>query len=260
MNPNHCRVALRPRGPLEVFDLTLVFVRANRGVLARLAAAVLGPWLLVFAVACWLANGSPWLVLLPVPCLGVVQVPFTLIGGKLLFRSDATAWGALADAARAGRSLVTITLLGLAGSMVSAMSCGWMLLPTMAALLFVPESALLERESVRRVVERSQRLASAGFGAALFGVIARMALTVWGALVAEAAGQLLFDSALQLGQPFGALLTGQVTPFLLFGALAAQPLFALYRLLLYVDVRTRTEGWDLRVSLRAAAIARSERR
>ena len=69
-------------------------------------------------------------------------------------------------------------------------------------------------------------------------------------------GQLIVAQGLQLGQPFGSAMDLQVTPYLLFGMLAVQPLHALYRLLLYIDVRTRVEGWDLQVAFRGAAIER----
>ena len=71
-----------------------------------------------------------------------------------------------------------------------------------------------------------------------------------------AIGHGIVEFLLQLGRPFGSLSNGEVTPYAVAGVLLAQPLIALYRLLLYVDVRTRLEGWDLQVSLRALGMER----
>jgi len=93
-------------------------------------------------------------------------------------------------------------------------------------------------------------------GIAVMGAASRWGFIVWFGLVGEATGQAMVGFILQLGEPFGALMYGDVTPYLLLGLLVSQPVHAVYRLLLYVDVRTRLEGWDLQVGLRAAGLGR----
>jgi hypothetical protein len=122
------------------------------------------------------------------------------------------------------------------------------------ALLYKTEAALLERVGAARSLRRSLRLASGHLGVALVGTLSWWILTLWFAFIAEGAGQGLVDFVLQMGQPFGSALDQQATPWVLGGMIAAQPLHAVYRLLLYVDVRTRVEGWDLQVALRAAGL------
>jgi hypothetical protein len=124
------------------------------------------------------------------------------------------------------------------------------------ALAYMTETALLERVAVSRGISRTMRLAGARPSNALVTALSWWLLTAWFALVGEAAGQGLVGFVLQLGQPFGELAVDHVTPYVLGGVLVAQPLHAVYRLLLYVDVRTRLEGWDLQVALRAAGMAR----
>ncbi|MCB9675140.1 MAG: hypothetical protein H6737_08480 [Alphaproteobacteria bacterium] len=260
MNPNLCRVALRPRGSLEVFDLVVRFVRVNLGVLLRMAVLAVGlPFLLIAPIGLW-AEGAPWVALLPLPLSPLVQAPFTLLGGRLLFRDDTTVGSTLRELVAAVPRLLGVGLVGAVATVLAAASCGVGYLPLLAVLLYVPETALLERVGVQRGLRRSLRLAGGHVGIAMAGAGARVFLTVWMALVCEGFGQAVLDTTLQLGQPFGSLWTGQITPFFLFGMLLAQPLHAIYRLLLYVDVRTRVEGWDLQVGLRAAGLARRARR
>ncbi|MEZ4318123.1 MAG: hypothetical protein R3F61_11485 [Myxococcota bacterium] len=258
MNPNLCRVVLRPRGPLEVFDLGMRFAHANRSVLLRLTALVVGvPWLLLVPI-CWWFEGAWWVALLPLPLFPFVQAPFTLMGGRLLFRDDATVGQTLQELLRATGRVSGIVLTGFVSTLLSLATCGYGYLPLLAAVLYVPETALLERVGLDRGLRRSLRLAGGHLGVALVGATARVFLTLWAAAVAEGFGQAVFDTTFQLGQPFGAAANGEVTPFLLFGMLLAQPIHAIYRLLLYVDVRTRVEGWDLQVGLRAAGLARTK--
>lgn len=260
MNPNLCRVVLRPRSPLEVFDLTWVFVRANLGVFLRLLAiTVIPPWVLVAPFAWWF-EGQIWVALLVLPFLAPIQAPFTLLSGRLLFDAEASASGVLAEVPGALGRLIGAWGTLLVAWCVSILTCMTMYIPAMAATTYIPETALLERVPAGRGVQRSMRLAGANPAIALFSLFGRGFLTVWAAAVAEASGQVLFSTTLQLGQPFGSALNGDVTPYLLLGVLIAQPIHSVYRLLLYVDVRTRVEGWDLQVGLRAAGIARRGRR
>jgi len=257
VNPNLCRIVLRPRGPLEVFDLGLRMVgTSGRPVLALAAATVLPVWAPLSFLAWWRPELG-WLVVSVALLLGVpLQLPFTLLGGQLLFRDQVSvrevlgAWRGLLAPSLAAWVLYTLALgVGLA-------LCGWGVLFTVVPALYLAETTMLERVSVERALRRSSRLASAHPGAAGAGALGWVGLVAWFALVGELGMQALLGTVLQLGAPFGTALDGAVTPGLLLGVLAAQPAVAIYRLLLYVDVRTRVEGWDLQVRLRAAGLGR----
>lgn len=246
MNAAACRIALRPRGPLESFDLTLLFARANARVLLPLLAVTVVPIWLPMVLGCWVFDGHPALLILPLPFLGVLQTPFTILGGRLLFDATVGWRGAL----RSAISKDVLLLVGL--RMVFAWMCVFTLGLGLLALPgwhFLPETLLLEKMGGRRGLQRSNRLGTREPLGAIAGVLSRMFLTVWFAFTFELAGQAIVSTALQLGTPFGSIWSGQITPFLLLGVLVAQPVHALYRLLLYIDARTVAEGWDLQVGL-----------
>lgn len=255
MNPNLSWIVLRPRGPLEVFDLAWRFLRETwRPQLRMLALVWLAPALVAFPL-CALADGHPAVLLFPMLLAPWLQAPFTLLTGRLLFERDAGVLDVLRELASRLGTLLVGQALAFAG-WVGAAACGFLgLVPVRMALQFLPEVLLLERLRPSRAVRRTLRLAGARSGAAFTSLVARAGLVIWCGAVGEAGGQALFRVVLQLGEPFGTLQGGSVTPFLVAGLLLSQPLHAVYRLLLYVDVRTRTEGWDLQVALRAAGLA-----
>ena len=250
MNPNLCRVALRPRGPLEVFDLTLRLLRERSRPFAWLAALTVLPAVVAALVVWWLSSGD-WTVciLALIVLMPLVQAPFTVLGGRLLFEEHASAWEAVKNTLRVSGGLVGALLVKALGL---ALICTGIGLAALPVLLYLTETALLERVPLARGLRRSSRLAGGQLGVAVLGVVAAWALTAWGALLGELTGQAVVGFVLQLGQPFGALEGALLTPYL--GALAVQPLIAVYRLMLYVDVRTRMEGWDLQVGLRALGL------
>lgn len=256
MNPNLCRVVLRPRGPLEVFDLCWRLLRESWAAQAKMLGLVWLPPALLGALLAWASGGSPWLLLYPLLLGPVLQAPFTLLTGRLLFDPDVSVSAVLGQTGKRLPALVGAWASGWVGWLIGVATCLYGLLPMQAALLYLPEAVLLERVGVGRAARRTLRLASAHVGIALLGAVARWVLAVWAGIVGEGLGHFIFTYVLQLGSPFGSLQSGQITPFLIAGVLLSNPLFAVYRLLLYVDVRTRTEGWDLQVGLRAAGLAR----
>ena len=256
MNPNLCQVALRPRGPLEAFDLGFRFARERHGPLGKLLLLTLLPLWLPTIPACLLAQGNPALLLFPLVAGPFLQAPFTVLSGRLLFASHYPFFSVIKDVFTQLPALLTAWAMGALGWAVASISCFTFAIPVQGALLYHTETALLERVGPQRGLRRTLRLAGGNFGIALAGALSRWLLLAFFGLAAEALGQSLVGFVFQLGQPFGSLWTGQVTPYLLAGLLFAQIVHAIYRLFLYLDVRTRVEGWDLQVGLLAARTSR----
>jgi hypothetical protein len=233
---------------LDVLDLCLVLLRARIWPVLRISG-----WVLVPAVAgllaLWAFGLDWWAVGAALLLLPVVRAPFTVLGGKLLFADDASTREVLTTTLRLvpGLSLVWVAQ-GLATVAAACTLVGLLLLGMTA---WLPETALLERVDLGRGVRRVVRLAAAHPIHAAAAGGSGVLLTLWGALLGEQLGQTLVGFVLQLGEPFGSLMSGTVTPYLLVGIIVVQPIIVWYRLLLYVDCRTRAEGWDLQVALRA---------
>ena len=253
MNLHLCRVALRPRGPLEVFDLGLALLQAHPGVFFRMALLWVLPVAALGSALALLGYGSVAVWSLPV-LFALVQAPVTLLTGRLLFAEGVRVRDVLRELARSPVSFGAAWLWQTGALALGLLCVGVGAMVSVPATIYVAEAALLEKVGALSSLRRSSRLASANLGNALVASVAWVGLSVWGALTAEAAGQSIVGFVLQFGAPFGALQEGDVTPFVVFGLVAAQPLFAVYKLLLYVDTRTRVEGWDLQVGLRAAGL------
>ena len=198
MNPNLCRVALRPRGPLEIFDLSVELIRAHAGVFWRLAALVVIPPAIAFGVGIALTSAHGLWLLAPLAIAPALQAPFTLLGGRLLFSAEVTTGQIL-------RELLTRPLASIAVALWTTVavgfSCGVGLPLTLVLVAFIAEVAMLERADGGRAPVRALRLAGHNPLNASAAVAGFVGLTVWGAVVGEFAGQALVGTILQLGQP-----------------------------------------------------------
>lgn len=255
MNPHACRIVLRPRTPFESLDMAMAFLRVNAGVFARLSLVVLGPVAVVVGALAAVLPSPEILLVALVLAAPLLQVPFTLLAAMRVFDGSVGVADVLRALRRGWRAFPLVLLALFVSVGLATISLGMLWLPAQVALLWVIEAAALENLAVRPALARSLSLSSNGFGRALLGTLVSAALLVWVVVGAELLGQGLVGFVLQLGTPFGSMWNAEVTPFLLGGVLVAQPLIALYRLILYVDLRTAVEGWDLQVALSSAAVS-----
>lgn len=253
MNPYACTLALRPRTPFEVLDLALRVMALHARPFARLAAWWLLPvWLVASGAA--VAGVQPWVVLgvlgLGLPAL---QAPFTLLCGRLVFPRPTGVRVVLGETVGSAGAVATHTALSVAMAALGLCSGLLLWMPLAVLFRFAPETLLLERAGAATGLRRATFLATRSSGKALMGTVLAVALGLWAVLAVETLGQSTTQFVLQLGAPFGRLWTLDLTPWTLLGLVGVQPAVAVYRLMLYLDVRTELEGWDLQVALKAAA-------
>ena len=235
---------------LEVFDLAVALIRTQARTFLRLWLLLVVPPTIVLGAASAALEGAPVLAVVPVLLAPLLQAPAVLLGGRLLFADHVPVREVLRELWQ--RKLAWLgawAVLGLA----AVVGCGVLSWATLAAVTFLQEATLLERSGPARGFRRSMNLGGSNPGISVTSVITWTVLTAWGAVVGEATGQAVVAGILQLGEPFGQAMEGRATPYLLWGMLAVQPVYGIYHVLLYVDARTRVEGWDLQVGLMAAA-------
>ena len=104
--------------PLEVFDLAVVFARTRAWPLTAMALLTVGPIWLIALVAAWFIEETLWLLLLPVVFTPVLQAPFTMLTGRLLF-DDVSIFTVLGEVLRRMPHLVAAWLVQAVGWVVT---------------------------------------------------------------------------------------------------------------------------------------------
>jgi hypothetical protein len=246
------RVVLRDRSTPDVLDLALRFLARHRVPFAKVGLVVLVPGIAVtWAAAATFGWGLAWLLTIG---LGLAaQAPFTELASRLVFERDVRVRDVLRRALGLAPRVLFVRGVQLAAIAVASLFFFVPGLLVAALLFFVGEVVLLERVPFGASLSRLQRLVSGGAGEAALGFLLLLLLHAVCTVMGDVCGRAILTDLLSWTAPEPAWEHG--------GSLLAAcgfwlflPFAALARFFLYLNVRTRAEGWDIQT--RFAAIAR----
>lgn len=236
------RLALRPRSLRAIADLGLQFVRQNALALAAPTATCIVP---AVAVAAWLHDGGEpvWLWIQVAVIVAFSSAPLTFACADLAVQPTTS----LRSCLRRARA----RLPALFGVHVAE----WILrLPTLGLstvlFQFAPEVVLLEAGGLEAATKRTRTLLSTvgfrwftvpGLGVALIG---------WGAAGGEV-GWSAFRALWALPESPSGLTDEGFSVAAAAGAAVGHAVWVVVRFLIYLDCRTRAEGWDLQLQCQA---------
>lgn len=254
MDLMRARVTLRERALSDVLDLALRFTAQHVVAYAKVALLVLVPCFALSYAAADLGNWwLGWTV--TVALTSFASAPFVALASRLVFAEEVTTREALGMALRRLPALVGIRLLQLL-ALAASLLLG--LLPWIwigSVLLFVVEVAVLEQAGPIAAFGRAQRVANAYFGSAIGAMFLTLLGPAAAALLADVAGREVLQTLLEIRPPLSMFRVGG-SWMALAGWWSVVPLLATARFFTYLDIRTRTEGWDIQT--RFAAIAARE--
>jgi hypothetical protein len=255
MDLGRAAIVLRPRSLTETLDLALRALSAlSPRALLGLSLVYLSPPLALLLVARY-GFGLDWVWVWVVGALlaSLVDAPFTYFVSRRLFHEEPTLGELSRTVAQSlsrqlGTSLYSLFMLSL-----TALT-GFLMLPwAMMRLGFVKEATLLEGYSGRRAWARASALAKSPGAPAFSLAFSLIAARLSSVMLAEALGQGLVGDLLQLGQPVGSLWRDGGSAYALAGLFVSTPYVACARFLEYLDLRTRTDAWDVQVRFMALA-------
>lgn len=254
MNILEARVVLRDRTMLDVVNLALRFLVRHGKAYAKVAlVAVLPPFLFTWWVSSSAGWGWAWVVAMLLAPFSAA--PFTALASRLLFEEKVAAREAVRAALGATFRLVgvriTELLALLAGLSMFVLPAAWFL----GLFAFANEVVVLERAPVGASLGRLQRLLFGQSGEVITATLFLTALHIVAVFMGDLVGRAVLEQVLQVSAP-PSMLDAHGSALGLASFFAFLPFGATCRFLVYINVRTRTEGWD--VQTRFAAIAARE--
>ena len=238
------RVVFRERSLLDVLDLALRFLVVHVKPYAIVAAATLLPSLgITWAAGHFLGWAVAWGT--GIFLAFATAIPFTLLASRLVFQDDVKATAVLASSLREVPRVLFARVLWLVLVAIASI----FVLPLIwvgTAYLFTDEVLLLERASIGASFKRSQAVATTSFGDAFLAVFV-FATTVFGAVaLADYGGRSVIGELLQI-EPPRSLWTEGGSLLAIVGLFAIVPFVTTARFFAYLNIRTRSEGWDIQI-------------
>ena len=253
MNLLESRIVLRDRKPLDVLDLALRFLVEHRVAFLKVGAVTLIPGIATtYLIGDELGWAWGWLFAIYLGLLA--QAPFTELASRLVFERDVRVRSVLrATLSRIGfvGMVRVVQLVSVAVATLFFFVPGLLL---SGLFFFLGEVLLLERAGMGTALSRLQRLVTGASGEAMLGFLLLSLLHVGATLLGDVGGRTILTELLSWKAPAPAWDNG--------GSLLAAlgfwlflPYAAIARFFLYLNVRTRAEGWD--VQTRFTSIARA---
>jgi hypothetical protein len=249
------RVAFRDRAFIDVLDLALRFVVVHARLYARVALVVLVP---AIAVTYGVAYVSDWITawIVAVVIGFAAQVPFTVLASRVVFQEKVGAREVLRAALGDLPRIFVMRLLWLGAvvlsSLIFVVPAAWLA----SVFGFNNEVMLLERATIGQSFGRSNRVATSSLGDSFLGLLVAIVVPVLAILLADVGGRQLIGELFQFRAP-GSMFTEGGSVLALIGWFVAIPYVATARFFVYLNLRTRAEGWDVQTKF-AALAARAE--
>lgn len=251
------RVAFRDRSVSDVLDLALRFLVVHARTYGKIALGTLLPAAALSLIVGWsLGWRVAWAVSLPLAV--IAEIPFTMLASRLVFEEQVRARDVLVSALRTGPRVVFVRMIAMT---LVALAAAFLLIPGVwlaTIFLFLGEVMLLERASAGQAFGRSQRVAASAASEVLVGLLVLALVTVGGVLLADIAGRTMIEELFQFRPPQALWATGG-SALATIGLFVQVPYLATARFFLYLNVRTRTEGWDIQTRFAAIAARADER-
>jgi hypothetical protein len=243
MDVMRARVELRERPLLDVLDLSVRFCVEHAWPYARLSLVVVLP---SFAASWFAARLAGWWAgwAVAAALTSFASAPFVALASRLVFADTVKVREVLGVALRGTPRLLLLRFLQWIAMAASILMAGapWLWVGTVT--LFTVEVLVLEQAKLDAALGRAMRIANAHFGPVLLAMILLGLAPLLTAVLADLAGREALQTILEVNPPPSMFRVGW-SWLALAGWWSIVPLTATAHFFVYLDVRTRTEGWDI---------------
>jgi hypothetical protein len=251
MDLSRTRIVLRERALVDVLDLALRFLVRHGAPYAKTAAIVLPPFIVVTELVA--RNGgalAAWVFAIFTATFAAA--PFTVLASRLVFEDEVRVGDAVGTAVHATWRLFVLRLVTFFGAALGLVVFTFPGVWLLAVTLFVVEVTVLEQAGAKAALARSERIFRRGSGEAIMALLLLFLLHVIVVFAADIGGRTIVSALLESRAPPPVWAEGWSTLALL-GFWLFVPYLATARFLVYLDIRTRSEGWDIQTRFTALA-------